>query len=237
MEIGCRDAARCGSAFVAKARLATLLTLMLAGCAAQPGDGPSIGERMQKAIDGARVQPGAQAAASTFPAELDGLFKKHPITNAQRPETWPRLAITITGAAPGVFQTVSMGNYSNLGASDCVTYKIKLWTSAKDAKSFDNLKLCPTELYARVKSVPLYQVPTWGRRAFFIDEKTTGAVRTDGPTPPADHFPTDPTLQNLWLDQYRNTIFFVGGMLVQLGFDWNNVNDKRVWFVSVPAKT
>lgn len=220
-------------------RLAAPLALLLtAGCAAPAGGGPGLGERISEAIAKSRANANAGApGASAFPPELEGVFNRHPITNSQKPETWPRVAITVVGATPGVYNTIGLGDHGSAKADDCVRYKVKLWQSAGDARSFDNLQLCYGELYQRMKGVPLYQVPTWGRRAFFVGEKTTGSVRTEGPTPPSDHFPNDPAVQMLWLDQYKNTLPFVGGMLHRLGYNWNQLDDKRVWFVSAPLKT
>lgn len=181
--------------------------------------------------------PAAQAPAKAFiGGELDGLLKKHPITSSQKPETWPRVAVKVLSAPPNAFKTVSISNTATINSSDCATYKVTVWTNSTTSKVYDGLRLCYGELYQRLQRVPLYQVPTWGRRNFWPDERNTGSVRGEGPVPPFDHFPNDPQLQDLWLDAYKNTIAFVAGPLAVLGYNWNDVTDKRVWFVSVPAK-
>lgn len=172
---------------------------------------------------------------SMIGSELDGLLKKYPITNSQRPETWPRVAITVVHAPPSVFKTAGIFGSGTIAASDCVSYKVRVWTDARNGTSYDDLRMCYGELYQRLQGIPMYQVPTWGRREFWRGERNTGSVRGDGPIPPLDHFPSDPQLQNLWLDPYKNTLAFVAGPLAVLGFNWNDVNDKRVWFVSVPS--
>lgn len=222
------------------------LASLLTACA---GGGANMGEIMQ-GIGVKKAEPGAKdgfsftpdnkpaptsvTAKSMIGSDLDGLMKKHPITNTQRPETWPRVAITVTSAAPSIFKTTSVSQSATVGAQDCATYNVKVWTSAKNSQSYDNLRLCYGELYQRMQRVPMVQVPTWGRRAFWPDERNTGSVRSDGPVPPADHFPSDPALQDLWLDPYKNTAAFVAGALHVLGYNWNDIYDKRVWFVSVP---
>jgi hypothetical protein len=220
------------------------LTALLAGCA-----GIDLGE-VASGLGIRRAEPGtpsgfsftpdnkAQASMSIKPligSELDGLLKKHPITNGQRPETWPRVAITIASAAPSLFKNTSVSGSASVGAMDCATYNIKVWTSATESKAYDGLRLCYGELYQRLQRVPLYQVPTWGRRSFWRDEKTSGSVRGDGPLPPTDHFPNDPALQDLWLDTFKNTLAFVAGPLHVLGYNGNDTNDKRIWFVAVPS--
>lgn len=176
------------------------------------------------------------AARSMIGSDIDGLLKKYPIASSQKPPTWPRVAITVVSASPAVFKTVGLGDSASLKADDCAVYNVKVWASAGDGKSYDGLQLCYGELYQRLKDVPLYQVPTWGRRSFWANERNTGSVRGDGPVPPSEHFPTDPRLQNAWLDTLRNSIAFVGGPLQVLGLNWNDVNDKRVWFVSLPTQ-
>lgn len=223
---------------------ALLLSAALAGCAgadlsalgikkAEPGtpNGFSFTPAASTASPGAGIQ-----TRSLIGSEIDGLLKKHPITNSQRPETWPRVAITLVSASPALFKTVSFGGNATLSATDCAVYNVRVWSDAKTDKRYDGLKLCYGELYARLQKVPLYQVPTWGRRSFWPDERNSGSVRGDGPVPPADHFPNDPQLQQLWMDQYKNTLAFVGGPLAIIGLNWNDVTDKRVWFVSVPAQ-
>jgi hypothetical protein len=209
---------------------------MLAGCAGLDLSGFGV----------QRAEPGTRSGFSFTPdnrppakaligSEIDGLLKKHPITSSQRPQTWPRVAITVVSAPPNAFKTTAFTGSASIQANDCATYNVRVWTDAKTSQSYDNLRLCYGDIYQRLQGVPLFQVPTWGRRSFWPDERNTGSVRNDGPVPPADHFPNDPRLQNLWLDQYKNTLSFVAGPLAVLGFNWNDVTDKRVWFVSVPA--
>lgn len=216
--------------------LAAFAAAMLAGGCETAGE---LGTKFGQALEDARIKTAearANAPASLVGSELDGLYRKYPITNSQRPETWPRVAVTVTRATKGVFETQGIFGKATLMADDCVLLSLRVWRSANDGQTYDNLKLCAGELYPRLKGVPMYQVPTWGRRQAWAGEANTGSVRGTGPTPPASHFPTDAQLQTLWLDNLKNTIFFVGGVLHVLGFDWNEVADKRVWFVSAPTQ-
>lgn len=216
------------------AALAAGLAAGLTGCA-----GLGIERAAEGTPNGFSFTPAPAAprteSRSLIGSDVDSLLKKYPITSSQRPPTWPRVAITVVRASPAVFKTVGLGDGASLKADDCAVYNIKVWISASEGKSYDGLSLCYGELYQRLQGVPLYQVPTWGRRAFWVDQPNTGSVRGIGPVPPADHFPSDPRLQNLWLDPMRNTIAFIGGPLQVLGLNWNDTSDKRVWFVSVPV--
>lgn len=207
---------------------------LLAGCQTVN----DVGALASEAIKNAQLRTAearAHAPASLIGSPLDGYFKKHPITNSKKPQTWPRVAVTVERATKGVFDTQGIFGKQTLNADDCVFLSVRVWRSATEGQSHDKLRLCADELYTRLDRVPMYQVKTWARRAFWSDERDTGSVRGTGPVPPATHFPTDAKLQNLWIDDLKNTIFFVGGVLHVMGFDWNDVSDKRVWFVSVPA--
>lgn len=221
------------------------LSGLLAACA---GNGPNMADVLQGlgvkkaepgAANGSPLAPGSaptQAAGKNRPligSEIDGLLKKHPITNANRPETWPRVAITVVSAPPSIYKTNLYT--SPVGAQDCATYNVKVWNSPSEGRSYDGLRLCYGELYTRMQRVPMYQVPTWAQRRFWPGERNTGSVRNDGPVPPADLFPVDPVIQTLWLDTTKTTLAFVAGPLYVLGYNWNDISDKRVWFVSLPG--
>lgn len=229
-----------------RAGLAGLATLLAACASGGAGMGDILqGIGIKKAEPGSRdgfaftpdnmPAPSAVSVKSMIGSDLDGLLKKHPITNSNRPETWPRVAITVVSAAPSIYKTTSFSGSATVGAQDCVVYNVKVWSSPSRGQSYDGLRLCYGELYSRMQRVPMYQVPTWGRRSYWAGEPNTGSVRNDGPVPPDGHFPNDPAIQTLWLDQYKNTIAFIAGPLHVLGYNWNDVTDKRVWFVSVPG--
>ncbi len=177
---------------------------------------------------------GAATRKGIAGTELEGLFSKHPITDSRNPERFPRIAITIHSATPHVYDSHAIQN--TLTANDCITYDVHLWRSATEDKRFENLTLCANEAYQRAQGVPMYQVSTWGRRQYWPGDKNTGAVRGDGPTPPIDLFPAGAQYQNVWLDGMKNGIFFIGALFTELGYDWNQVYDKRIWFVSVPTR-
>lgn len=221
------------------------VALVLAGCAA---DGTinlgaltqqqnTQGQSQQEKAATPQTQPaGRQSALNVVPPELEGLFTKFPIKNSNRPESWPRVAITITKAAPNVFTSMHSYGKSNVKEDDCVTYDLKVWRTAKEAKSYKNLSMCAGELYQRIQGIPLYQLPLWGKRIAFPSEKNTGTVRTEGPDFPYEHFPSDPVSRINWLDGGKNATAYLGGIFVTLGYDWNNLLDRRIWVVSAVNK-
>ena len=211
--------------------------LLLAACLPAAAHAQSFLERLKAATAAAASQPAGGGVSGGRPlvgSEVDGLFRKHPITNSQKPETWPRVAITITRVAPAAFNNYGVAA-STIAANDCATYNIVVWTDDKTSKAHEGMRLCYGEIYAKLQNVAIYQVETWGRRQFWAGQPNSGSVRGTGPLPPTDHFPTDPGVPERWLDRYRNTLPFLAGPLTVLGFNWNDINDKRVWFVSVPG--
>lgn len=222
------------------------VTAALGGCAADgtinlgaltQQQNTQVQPQQQKATPPQTQATERQAVANVVPPELEGLFTKFPIKNSNRPESWPRVAITITKAAPRVFNLMhSYGSEYKVKEDDCITYDIKVWYSAKDAKKYTNLSMCAGELYQRIKGIPLYQLPLWGKRIAFPSEKNTGTVRTEGPDFPYEHFPTDPVSRINWLDGGKTATAYLGGIFVTLGYDWNNLLDRRIWVVSAVNK-
>ena len=212
--------------------------LLLAVCLSTGASAQSFMERLKAVAAAAKASQAADGAGgggrSMVGSELDGLFRRHPITNSQKPETWPRVAITITQVAPAAFNYYGVAA-STINANDCATYNVTVWTDDKTSKAHDGLRLCYGEIYTKLQNVPMFQVPTWGRRQFWPGMANSGSVRNTGPLPPTDHFPTDPGIPERWLDAHRNTAPFIAGPLAVLGFNWNDINDKRVWFVRVPG--
>jgi len=209
--------------------------LLFAGCASLDEAGANLKAELAKAAEKSRAQNGGTAGRKGIAgSELDGIFKKYPITDTRNPERFPRVAITIKSASPGVFASNAVQN--TLRDTDCVTFDVRLWKTAKDGQSFNDLVICAREMYPKIQNVPMFQIPNWDRRLYWPGDKNSGAVRTEGPTPPGTLFPNGAQYQNAWLDGLTNAKFFIGAMLVELGYDWNDVHDRRVWIVSAPTR-
>lgn len=163
--------------------------------------------------------------------ELEDIFKKHPISNSNRPEVWPRVAVTIKSATPGVFNLMGP---QTLTSDDCVVYDVRLWTSPTQSKRFDNLRLCADAMIEVSRGVPVRTLNLMPQFTFHAGQNTTANRRTDGPVPPFYMFPQDIRSAMTWTTTSQNTIFYLGAILMSMGYDWDNDFDRRLWIVSVP---
>jgi hypothetical protein len=201
------------------------------GCASVEQTIAQVKESASAALGGGSTTATAPATPpATLPAsrgisgtELEGVFKKHPITNNQQPQLYPRAAITITSASASIFRGAPVAG------DECITFDVRLWTSAAQDKSFKNLQMCAAQ---RSKDVPFVSLNTWpGWRPAL---QNSGAVRGDGPQRPATNFPTDPAVVSAWFDRPSRGIYFIGSILYQIGYDWMQPGEARAWFVSAP---
>lgn len=224
-----------------------LAVMLSAGCAqiqpfveqlpikitATPPEGPTSApaQSRQPALQaGTTGKPGA-SANPVKGTELDEIFKKHPISNSNRPEVWPRVAVTIKSATPGVF---NLSGPQTLTPDDCVVYDVRLWTSPTQSKRFDNLRMCAEGMIEVSHGVPMRTLNLMPQFTFHAGQNTTAARRTDGPVPPFYMFPQDIRSAMTWTTTNQNTIFFLGAILLSMGYDWDNDFDRRLWIVSVP---
>ncbi len=229
-------------------RLAVLAAavLLLPGCETMQGAMRQAGQVLAQAAQAdqaaaGRPAPGAATAAAATPTgavrngirgtELDDLFKKSPVTNTQNPQTWPRVAVTVKSATPGVLRLAGAGT---LAANDCVTFDIRLWKSATENKRFDNLQLCADAVQKEAQGVAFRNLDLLGQYTVHKSMNSTANQRTDGPNPPFYTFPQDIKSQHGWAMSQQNTRFFLGAIFLSLGWDWDNDFDRRLWVVSVP---
>lgn len=152
---------------------------------------------------------------------LDKLFEKYPA--AQSNPEFPKVALSFSYPD---WVVEPDGVIGKMKANQCLQYSAVLWKDAKSSQRFDNLVVCPNEFV---------RVPHDGLRAiwpsFSIPGKTSGQVRTDGPTPPHFPFPTDGKSKN-WLTY--GGVWYLGAVMAGMGYDWNYAEDKRrVWVVKL----
>lgn len=214
------------------------------GCAQLEENAARLGIKVEKtpvgttAASGAAPSPTAPAAARGLPAvpnpirgtELDDIFKKNPVTNSRRPETWPRVAIDVKSATPGIHAFSGQP----LRPDDCVTFDIHLWRSAKDGKKFENLRMCTDAVSKEAEGKAFRTMNLLPMFTFHAGENTTAGQRTAGPTPPFHMFPQDIKSQQEWANRLGQGMFFLGAIFLSLGYDWDNDFDRRVWVMSVP---
>jgi len=215
-------------ALVRHSLASALLTGLVTGCASAEQAISQVKQDSAKLFNTAPVpaseRPAPAAGSGIAGSELDGIFKKFPITNDQHPEQYPRAAITITSVSPSTFRT------GGSSSAECISFDVRLWSSATKSQLFKDMKMCAPQ---RSRDVPFYTLLTWPRRGG--EPGNSGAVRTDGPRRPATNFPTDAALVDAWFDSPSSRgINFIGSILYQMGYDWAQPGEARVWIVSVP---
>ncbi|MGR3815968.1 MAG: hypothetical protein ACU0AU_17865, partial [Cognatishimia activa] len=118
---------------------------------------------------------------------------------------------------------------SSNGASTkagAVHFDAVLWHDAKRSERFSNLSLCAPELPKQSNNFVL----TW--KSFSISGKTSGQVRTDGPTPPYSKLPSDPAMERWLMNQFG--LYYVGSLLTLVGYDSNfTIDDRRFWIRNI----
>lgn len=202
---------------------------------AAKGVSASIGAALDSAKVSTAPAASAASAANDYPSlaqsDAAGLFKKFPISSDSRPQTYPRVAVTVTAAGAAVFAGSSRA--PSRADTDCITFNLRVWSSERDSKRHDGLRMCGRD---RSRNVPFLTINTWSLQSGPpAMGETTGNVRGDGPRRPKMNMPTDPTLQRIWVIDPPG-IYFVGSILHQLGYDWDSPLEGRVWFVGLPAK-
>ena len=130
-------------------------------------------------------------------------------TDGRAPE-WPKVVISnLQIPADQMTLTRSL----TLKASDCIHFDAVLWHDAKRSERFSNLSLCAPELPKQSNNFVL----TW--KSFSISGKTSGQVRSDGPTPPYSKLPSDPAMERWLMNQFG--LYYIGSLLTLVGYDPN----------------
>lgn len=205
-------------------RAALLLPIFLAGCATTG---------MQVALDsindlGQSISAGVNQAVtaptqggpgnSLTGTQLHNALRRNLSTDGRAPE-WPKVVITNL-QVPADQMTLTRG--LRLKATDCVRFDAVLWHDARRAERFSDLSLCAPELPKQSNNFVL----TW--KSFAISGKTTGQVRSDGPTPPYNKLPSDPAMEKWLMNQFG--LYYVGSLLTLVGYDPDfSVDDRRFW--------
>lgn len=210
-----------------------LICALLQACAVTVGPGTGGAAGPARAASGAAARPvkPATAANPLKGTELDGIFTRIPITSSNRPEQWPRVALTIKKATAGVH---GYANVKPVAPNDCILFDIQLWRSATDGKKFENLQLCTPGVEQLSRGKAYRSVELLGTMRTNSGGDTTANRRTEGPVPPFYVFPQDIKSQHEWSMGMTNGLYFMGALFVALGWDWDNDFDRRLWVVSVP---
>ncbi|WP_205204412.1 hypothetical protein [Azonexus hydrophilus] len=205
-------------------RAALLLPIFLAGCATTGMQdaldsindlGQSISTGINQAVT-APTQGGVGNSLTGTP--LHNALRRNLSTDGRAPE-WPKVVITNL-QVPADQMTLTRG--LRLKATDCIRFDAVLWHDARRAERFSDLSLCAPELPKQSNNFVL----TW--KSFSISGKTTGQVRSDGPTPPYNKLPSDPAMEKWLMNQFG--LYYVGSLLTLVGYDPDfSVDDRRFW--------
>ncbi len=170
--------------------------------------------------------PSARDAASApriAGSDLDGLFKRYLLGTPQSRDNYPRAAITIVSATPSILK---LGKAT---PDQCIRFNVRLWSDAKTSRLFEGLQMCAND---KSFGVPFRTLTNWPNT--YVTGETTGAVRTDGPARPKTNFPTEPRVATAWFSSDSPAFFYIGSILYQMGYDWDQPGEQRAWFVSAP---
>ena len=201
---------------------AWVLSLSLQGCGSVNQAVTQVKSSVETALAPSTGASGALAAPGIRGTELVDVFKRYPLGSPQSRDNYPRAAITIVSATPSILRS------GPPTADQCIRFNVRLWTDARTSRSFDGLQMCAAD---KAQGVPFRSLTYW--QGQYVPIETTGAVRTDGPKRPKTNFPTEARIASAWFD--GRAIFFLGSILYQIGYDWDQPGEYRAWFVSAPA--
>jgi hypothetical protein len=220
----------------------------LTTCALPPGGSVDQGD------PGAAIASlmGVPTAATTVPAELKGLFSRSPLENSAPFGTqFPRVAFTVLSVPPNHAQNVQI--YVTGGGQvprGCWKLLAKVWTNATTSKDVGPFTTCVPDILMGARGVPLAGYNNWalaGQTMVNLPRgaQTTGVQRSQGPIPPDTPFPTGAqyTAYYGWQGGVNgrypggNTMegYMWAGLMFGMGFDWNNIRDRRLWIYKYVA--
>lgn len=208
---------------------AWVLSLLIQGCASVDQAVNQAVNQVKSSVETVLAPPtgvsGTPAAPGIRGSELVDVFKRSPLGSPQSRDNYPRAAITIVSATPSILRP------GPPTADQCIRFSVRLWTDARTSRLFDGLQMCATDM---ARGVPFRSLTYWQRQ--YVPIETTGAVRTDGPQRPKTNFPTEARVASIWFGEQNQAFFFLGSILYQMGYDWDQPGEYRAWFVSAPTQ-
>lgn len=155
---------------------------------------------------------------------LLGVLREELSSDGRAPE-WPK--VVITDLRIPADQTDPGHSYS-LKPDECIWFNAVLWRDAKRSENFNGLHLCAEELPKQSNNF----VVTW--HSFPISGKTSGQIRTDGPTPPYAKLPGDAFIDRWLMNQIG--LYYIGSLLTLVGYDPHFIEDDRRFWVKNAAQ-
>ncbi len=177
-----------------------------------------------------------------FPIEKTALFNVFdgkPFDNTEE-SSYPRVALTVLKSPAFHSTMLPMGGSDTTYDAGCFSLSATIWHSRTRKEVVDRFDFCTPD--DGVYEVPLGGVSQWAIRPIImgvLEDSSTGLRRTTGPGAPTNAVPTDPKAQKYLRSssisprQYDGFMF--ASILYKMGFDWSQLNDRRVWIVGFPA--
>ncbi|MCH8618135.1 hypothetical protein [Undibacterium sp. TS12] len=201
--------------------------------------GQAFGERLNASINTvgnaiiAPVQSGNNktgAAAQDGSLRLSNLPAKDIIGSSSSPD-WPRVAVNINKLPKWFYGMPPGGLPGRYSANDCINVSLTVWNDAKHSVNYDNLNVCGDDI---VRNTPFKDVGLmWKSFGVVSGMQHTGTQRTRGPLPPQYLFPNKPGY-DLFFNPNGN--YYIGSIMMTVGYNWNEAQDSRFWLVNVPTQ-
>lgn len=207
-----------------KSICAALTILFLAGCTtAQLNDSiSSYNNKMKELTSGLNTPQQTKNNNSLANTKIAGIFKQYLSTDGSTPE-WPKIAIRDLEIPEN---QLDWKHPLKLAANECIQFNATLWMNEKNKEEINNISLCSQNLPKQSNTF----VTTW--KSWPISGKTTGQIRTAGPTPPYNKLPSDPKIENWIMHQFG--LYYIGSIITETGIDPNfTKDDRRLWIVNI----
>jgi hypothetical protein len=235
----------------AKSIVVCILSLLMSACATDSSGNKSslvgmdgISSAISTGVDSIKSFDAKMSGKTLneFPIEktvLYNVFEGKPFNNTED-SSYPRVAITVLKSPAFHSTMLPMGGSDRTYDAGCFSLSATIWHGKSRKEVIDRFDFCtPSD---GVYGVPLSGVNQWAIRPVLLgvlDETGTGLRRTTGPGVPTNAVPSDPRaqkyLRSTSIDVKQYDGFMLASVLYKMGFDWSQLNDRRVWIVGFPS--
>jgi len=163
---------------------------------------------------------------------LNNIFLDHVFdSKLDKSKQYPRVALTVH-SEPRFHNTQFPLLHTERQERGCWSVSAVLWHSSKKSEKVAPFEWCTPKDVAY--EVPLGDITYWSlgyASLYGYDE--TGTKRTNGPNPPDKAFPDDVRHKKHFsetnLSPFTYNGVLIASLIYQMGFDWANKPDKRIW--------
>ena len=179
----------------------------------------------------------ATSGTATLPPSLQGLFLSAQFNyNISMDSQYPRVALTVLASPPNHAENIIM--LITQGATvprACWQLEARVWTNSNTFNDVQPFTVCMPDIVSQIAYSPFTQ---WAMpdRIATIPAASTGRTRTLGPVPPDNAFPDDiryaayyGASEGMYPDEGTEEWFMFASVLYDMGFDWHQTSDHRVW--------